>query len=168
MLPAICCIRLNWRSFSVSANFTTRLEEAPWNKSSPMISLHYAVVPLRNNSIGAVPQLGLYTRSGKAAAQIEWKPGGGLSGNCVRWENALKSCLGCTDDDGAPAADSRYATGFTLLRSGKSTAPLQSVSTTKAFCIVLTMLAMNLTVVVAGLFTTETGRKIINSFKNDK
>lgn len=27
--PAICCIRRNCRSFSVSANFTTKLEDAP-------------------------------------------------------------------------------------------------------------------------------------------
>lgn len=32
MLPAICCIRRSWRSFSVSANFTTKLEEAPCRK----------------------------------------------------------------------------------------------------------------------------------------
>lgn len=29
MWPAICCIRLNCRSFSVSANFTTKLDDAP-------------------------------------------------------------------------------------------------------------------------------------------
>lgn len=30
MWPAICCIRRNCRSFSVSANLTTKLEDAPW------------------------------------------------------------------------------------------------------------------------------------------
>lgn len=29
MRPTICCILLSWRSLSVSANFTTKLEEAP-------------------------------------------------------------------------------------------------------------------------------------------
>lgn len=30
MWPAICCIRRNCRSLSVSANFTTKLEDAPY------------------------------------------------------------------------------------------------------------------------------------------
>jgi hypothetical protein len=31
--PVICCIRLSCLSFSVSANFTTKLDDAPYNKN---------------------------------------------------------------------------------------------------------------------------------------
>lgn len=33
MWPAICCIRRNCRSFSVSANLTTKLDDAPWKRN---------------------------------------------------------------------------------------------------------------------------------------
>lgn len=34
---ATCCMRRSPRSFSVSANFTTRLEEAPWERDTPWV-----------------------------------------------------------------------------------------------------------------------------------
>ena len=32
--PAICCMRRSWRSFSESANFTTKLDDAPWKQTN--------------------------------------------------------------------------------------------------------------------------------------
>ena len=39
MWPAICCIRLICLSFSVSANFTTKLEDAPCNKREKIFQI---------------------------------------------------------------------------------------------------------------------------------
>lgn len=38
-------MRLSWRSFSVSANFTTRLEEAPWNQTNCFIQIIKIEIP---------------------------------------------------------------------------------------------------------------------------
>lgn len=40
MFPAICCMRLSCLSFSVSANFTTMLDDAPCNRQRNRLIPH--------------------------------------------------------------------------------------------------------------------------------